>query len=103
MAGNVSPTRDMPPREELMKKDFGFYASGKLESLTKIPYEQLIEEEFVWVGTPEQIKKKVAKLIEDCPGVTEVSVLCTYAGMEHWRTIRTQELFAAEVMPNFAD
>lgn len=101
MAGNVSPTSDMPSREEMIAKDFAFYATGALESLAKIPYEELLEEEFVWVGTPEQIREKVDNVIRQCPGLTEISVLCTYAGIEHWKTIRTQELFSKEVMPYF--
>lgn len=99
MIGNASPTKDMPPKEVLIDKDFGFYASGALESLANIPYEQLLEEEWVWVGTPEQIKDKVQKVTDSCPGLTEISVLCTYAGMEHWKTIRTQELFSKRIMP----
>ncbi len=101
MAGNVSPTKDMPSREEMLAKDFAFYASGALESLVTIPYEQLVEEEWVWVGTPEQVKQKVAACIEQCPDLAEISMLCTYGGMEHWKTIRTQELFSQEVMPHF--
>ncbi len=101
MAGNVSPTRDMPPREEMMAKDFAFYASGALESLTKIPYETLLEEEFVWVGTPESVKPKIQAVIDNCPGLTEISLLCTYGGLEHWKTIRTQQMFSEQLMPNF--
>lgn len=101
MAGNVSPTKEMPPREEMLAKDFAFYASGALESLLNIPYEQLVEEEWVWVGTPEKIKEKVAAVIDQCPDLTEISLLCTYAGIEHWKTIRTQELFSQRVLPHF--
>lgn len=101
MAGNVSPTKDMPSREEMIEKDFAFYATGALESLVKIPYETLVEEEFVWVGSPEAIKEKVAKVIEQCEDLSEISLLCTYAGMEHWRTIRTQQLFSEKIMPHF--
>lgn len=101
MKGNVSPMSDIPPREELIAKDFGFYASGALESLVKIPYQQLLDEEYVWVGSPEEIKEKVAALLEACPDVNEIALLCTYAGLEHWKTIRTQELFSQKVMPSF--
>lgn len=101
MKGNVSPTKDMPSREEMIAKDFGFYASGKLESLAEIPYQQLVDEEYVWVGSPEEIKPKVEKLMEACPDLTEIAVLCTYAGIEHWKTIRTQQLFSEKVMAHF--
>ncbi|AHV95662.1 MULTISPECIES: LLM class flavin-dependent oxidoreductase [Paenibacillus] len=100
MAGNVSPTKEMPSREEMLAKDFAFYASGALEELVKIPYKTLVEEEYVWVGTPETIKEKVQQIVDECPGLTEISLLCTYGGMEHWRTIRTQQLFSERIMPH---
>jgi hypothetical protein len=43
----------------------------------------------------------VQKVIKACPDTTEISVLCTYGGLDHWKTIRNQELFAKEVMPYF--
>lgn len=101
MVGNVSPSAEMPPREELMAKDFGFYASGALEALATIPYRQLVDEEYVWVGSPSQVAEKVDQVIKACPGLEEISVLCTYGGMEQWRTLRNQELFSLEVMPHF--
>ncbi|WP_232699291.1 LLM class flavin-dependent oxidoreductase [Brevibacillus daliensis] len=101
MAGNASPTKDMPTKEVLVGKDFGFYASGALESLATIPYETLLEEDFVWVGSPEEIKPKVQAIIDNCPDLTEISLLCTYAGLEHWKTIRTQQLFSEQIMPLF--
>jgi alkanesulfonate monooxygenase SsuD/methylene tetrahydromethanopterin reductase-like flavin-dependent oxidoreductase (luciferase family) len=103
MAGNVSPTTEMPSKEEMMAKDFAFYATGALESLATIPYETLVEEEFVWVGTPEKIKGQVQSLIEQCPELTEISLLCMYGGIDHWRAIRTQELFSKKVMPHFRE
>lgn len=101
MLGNVSPSKENPSREEMIAKDFGFYASGALESLATIPYQQLLDEEYVWVGSPEEINEKVGKLIEACPDITEIALLCTYAGMEHWKTIRTQDLFSQKIMPNY--
>ncbi|WP_026701963.1 LLM class flavin-dependent oxidoreductase [Salibacterium aidingense] len=101
MKGNVAPMKDLPPKEELVNKDFGFYASGALESLLDIPYKKLLEDEYVWVGSPGEIKEKVANLIEACPDLSEIAVLCTYAGMEHWKTVRTQDLFSQQVMPAF--
>ncbi|WP_240417255.1 LLM class flavin-dependent oxidoreductase [Paenibacillus periandrae] len=103
MAGNASPAKDMPSRDEMLAKDFAFYASGHLEALVDIPYDTLIDEDYVWVGTPETIKAKVQAIVDECPGLTEISLLCTYAGMEHWRTIRTQQLFSERIMPFIYD
>ncbi|WP_394237153.1 LLM class flavin-dependent oxidoreductase [Niallia oryzisoli] len=99
MKGNVSPSKDLPSREEMMAKDFGFYASGALESLATIPYQQLIDEEYVWVGSPEEIKEKVQRVVDAVPELSEIAVLCTFGGLEHWKTIRTQQLFSERIRP----
>jgi alkanesulfonate monooxygenase SsuD/methylene tetrahydromethanopterin reductase-like flavin-dependent oxidoreductase (luciferase family) len=103
MKGNVSPTKELPPKEEMINKDFGFYASGALESMADIPYQKLLDDDYVWVGSPDEIKERVAKVVEACPDLTEIAVLCTYAGLEHWKTIRTQDLFSEQIMPLFKD
>ncbi|MBM7599218.1 alkanesulfonate monooxygenase SsuD/methylene tetrahydromethanopterin reductase-like flavin-dependent oxidoreductase (luciferase family) [Virgibacillus halotolerans] len=101
LKGNVAPTKELPPKEVLLEKDFGFYASGALEATAEIPYQKLLDDDYVWVGSPEEIKERVAKVIEACPDISEISMLCTYAGMEHWKTIRTQDLFSQQIMPHF--
>ncbi|WP_221563111.1 LLM class flavin-dependent oxidoreductase [Alkalihalobacillus sp. TS-13] len=101
MKGNVSPMSDLPSKEELVNKDFGFYASGALESLAEIPYHKLLNDEYVWVGSPDEVKEKVTKVIEKCPDLSEIALLCSYAGIEHWKTIRTQDLFSQQIMPAF--
>lgn len=103
MKGNVAPMSDLPPKEELVNKDFGFYASGALENLTEIPYQKLLDDEYVWVGSPNEIKGKISKIMEDCPNLSEIAVLCTYAGMEHWKTMRTQELFSKHIISAFKE
>lgn len=99
--GNTAPTKELPPKEELLSKDFGFYASGALESTADIPYQQLLDDDYVWVGSPDEVKERINRVIEACPDISEISVLCTYAGLEHWKTIRTQEIFSREIMPAF--
>lgn len=58
---------------------------------------------YVWVGSPDEIKERVARVVEACPDLTEIALLCAYAGMEHWKTIRTQELFSQHIMPAFQE
>jgi len=99
MKGNVAPTAGLPSKEEMIAKDYGFYAAGTLEALATIPYQQLLDEEYVWVGSPEEIREKIQKVVTAVPELTEISVICSYAGMEHWKTIRTQQLFSEKIMP----
>jgi hypothetical protein len=36
-----------------------------------------------------------------CEGLTEVAITVNPGGVEHWKTIKTQEMFAHHVMPHF--
>ena len=52
LAFNASPVRGLPPREELLAKGYGFYASGALESLTRLTYRDIVEQEIGFIEGP---------------------------------------------------
>jgi alkanesulfonate monooxygenase SsuD/methylene tetrahydromethanopterin reductase-like flavin-dependent oxidoreductase (luciferase family) len=100
LACNASPVKGLPPKEELIAKGYGFYASGALESLTKLTYQDIVEQEIGFIGTPEQVIGQVRRLRDQAP-VTELAIVSNFGGLEHWKVIKTQELFARHVMPAF--
>ena len=102
IAGNASPLTeyDTPPADDLVKAGYGFYAAGIMESLGQIPFEQLVEEDYVWVGTPQDILERIAATRELCEGVTEIGITVNAGGAPHWMAIKNQELFAHAVMPH---
>jgi alkanesulfonate monooxygenase SsuD/methylene tetrahydromethanopterin reductase-like flavin-dependent oxidoreductase (luciferase family) len=100
LACNASPVRGLPPREELNAKGYGFYASGALESLTQLSYADILEREIGFIGTPEQVIEQIRRLREQAP-ITELAIVSNFGGLEHWKVIKTQELFARHVMPAF--
>jgi alkanesulfonate monooxygenase SsuD/methylene tetrahydromethanopterin reductase-like flavin-dependent oxidoreductase (luciferase family) len=100
LAFNASPVKGLPPKEELNAKGYGFYASGALESLTRLSYQDIVEQEIGFIGTPEQVVAQIRRLREQCP-VTELAIVSNFGGLEHWKVIKTQELFARQVMPAF--
>jgi alkanesulfonate monooxygenase SsuD/methylene tetrahydromethanopterin reductase-like flavin-dependent oxidoreductase (luciferase family) len=100
LAFNASPVRGLPPKEELLAKGYGFYASGALESLTKLSYDNILEKEIGFIGTPEQVVGQIRRLREQAP-ITELAIVSNFGGLEHWKVIKTQELFARYVMPAF--
>jgi hypothetical protein len=53
------------------------------------------------VGTPKDVIERIEAVRELCEGLTEVSITVNPGGVEHWKTIKTQELFAKHVMPHF--
>lgn len=100
LACNASPTRGLPPKEELHAKGYAFYASGALESLTKLTYEQVLEQEIGFIGTPAQVVGQIRKLQQQVP-LAELAIVSNFGGLEHWKVLKTQELFARAVMPAF--
>jgi flavin-dependent trigonelline monooxygenase, oxygenase component len=101
LAGNASPGAELPPAEELNAVGYQFYTSGALESLAEMTWEQLTESDAVWAGTPEQVIEKIEAVREKCPGLAEVTITVNAGGVEHWKAIKTQELFARHVIPHF--
>jgi flavin-dependent trigonelline monooxygenase, oxygenase component len=101
LAGNASPAPELPPPDELNAVGYGFYTSGALEGLAAMTWEQLTESDAVWAGTPEQIVEKIEAVRAKCEGLTEVTITVNAGGVEHWKAIKTQELFAKHVMPRF--
>jgi alkanesulfonate monooxygenase SsuD/methylene tetrahydromethanopterin reductase-like flavin-dependent oxidoreductase (luciferase family) len=102
ISGNASPLTEyeVPPAADLVKAGYGFYTAGIMESLGQIPFEQLVEEDYVWVGTPEDILARIAATRELCEGVTEIGITVNAGGAPHWMAIKNQELFASDVMPH---
>lgn len=101
LAFNASPVKGLPSREELQAKGYGFYASGALEALTRLSYEDVLEQEIAFVGTPRRVIEQIERLRRQAP-VSELAVVSNFGGLEHWKVIKTQELFARHVMPAFA-
>jgi len=100
LAFNASPAavlQDEEKKAELREKGYGFYASGALESLTKLTYEDILEQEIGFIGTP----KKVIEQIKNVQGIGELAIVSNFGGIAHWKSIKTQEIFAKEVMPAF--
>jgi len=103
LAFNASPIESLQSEEnkaELRAKGYGFYASGALESLTRLTYEEIVEQEIGFIGTPEKVVRQVSAL-EEKGGIGELAIVSNFGGLEHWKSIKTQHMFAKHVMPAF--
>ena len=102
--GNCSPLTeyDKPPADDLVKAGYGFYAAGIMEQLAATPFEQLVAEDYVWVGTPQDILARIAATREVCAGISELAITVNAGGAPHWMAIKNQELFASAVIPHVA-
>ena len=103
LQGNCSPLSELGPADELAAAGYGFYTSGIMEALAASPYQDMIDGDVVWVGTPEDVAERVAATIEVCEGLTEVAITVNPGGFANWQAIKTQEIFADEVAPRFRD
>jgi alkanesulfonate monooxygenase SsuD/methylene tetrahydromethanopterin reductase-like flavin-dependent oxidoreductase (luciferase family) len=103
LAFNASPVESFESDEqkaELRAKGYGFYASGALESLTRLRYDEIVEQEIGFIGTPEKVIRQVGELQEK-GGIGELAIVSNFGGLEHWKSIKTQHMFAKHVMPVF--
>jgi alkanesulfonate monooxygenase SsuD/methylene tetrahydromethanopterin reductase-like flavin-dependent oxidoreductase (luciferase family) len=101
LVGNASPLDERASDEELEQGGYSFYSSGIMEQLAATPYEEMIAGDIVWVGTPEDVIERIEQTLEVCPGISEVAITVNAGGFEHWKAIKTQELFAGLVIPHF--
>ncbi|MFY9531656.1 MAG: LLM class flavin-dependent oxidoreductase [Candidatus Acidiferrales bacterium] len=99
-AAPVESLQDEKKKAELRAKGYGFYASGALESLTKLTYEEIVDQEIAFIGTPEKVIRQIANL-QTKGGIAELAIVANFGGLEHWKSIKTQHLFAEKVMPAF--
>ena len=100
LAFNASPIESLQEeskKAELRAKGYGFYASGALESLTKLTYDEIVDQEIAFIGKPEKVLAQV-RALESKGGITELAIVSNFGGLEHWKTIKTQELFSRHVI-----
>ena len=103
LAFNASPVeslQDEKKKAELVAKGYGFYASGALESLTKLTYEQIVDQEIGFIGTPDKVIRQIEGLRAK-GGIGELAIVSNFGGLDHWKSIKTQQLFAQHVIPAF--
>jgi alkanesulfonate monooxygenase SsuD/methylene tetrahydromethanopterin reductase-like flavin-dependent oxidoreductase (luciferase family) len=103
LAFNASPVeslQDEAKKAELRAKGYGFYASGALESLAKLTYEEILDQEIGFIGTPDKVIRQIRNL-QAKGGIGELAIVSNFGGLEHWKSIKTQQLFADRVMPAF--
>lgn len=86
-------------KEELIASGYGFYASGMVERFRHITYEQCVEEELCFMGTPDKVIEQIVRLDKQIGGLNEMVIISNFGGIEHWKAIKTQHLFAQYVMP----
>ena len=63
-------------------------------------YEEIVDQEIGFIGTPEKVIRQVENL-QAKGGIGELAIVSNFGGIEHWKSIKTQDLFARHVIPSF--
>ena len=94
MVALASPER----RAELAAKGFAHYASGALEALRDVTYDDAVGQGIALVGSPETVATQAARLARE-DGMGELAIVSSFGGLPVELVMRTQELFATRVIP----
>jgi alkanesulfonate monooxygenase SsuD/methylene tetrahydromethanopterin reductase-like flavin-dependent oxidoreductase (luciferase family) len=78
----------------------GMLSAGPRKSFAQMSYGDLVENGMVIVGNPESVAEQVARLQGEL-GFGQIMALMCIGDMPHERVVRTMELFAREVAPEF--
>lgn len=100
---NVSPMDSLAhttPEEKqvLIDAGYGFYAADDFPNTRNLSFEQLLEYEIVYAGSPERVGQQLVDLWDQFR-FDEFLLICHYGGTRRWQAMKTQELFATKVRP----
>ena len=85
-------------KQRLLDSNYAFYAGEIMEVLPRLSYEDIVAQECAFVGTPERVLEQCAAL-KRMIDVDEILIISHYGDIEISKALRTQELFAREVIP----
>jgi hypothetical protein len=66
----------------------------------KLSYDEIVEQEIAFVGTPDKVMQQVRNL-QAKGGIGELAIVSNFGGIDHWKSIKTQQMFSQHVMPAF--
>ena len=67
----------------------------------ELTYEELVDEQYIIVGSPDTVAEKLAIYAEECGAGIHVGASMQVGDMPNWKVVKNMTLFAEEVMPHF--
>jgi alkanesulfonate monooxygenase SsuD/methylene tetrahydromethanopterin reductase-like flavin-dependent oxidoreductase (luciferase family) len=100
---NVDPMDSLPrttdeEKQRLIDAGYAFYAADDFPNTRNLSFEQLLEHDIVFCGTPEKVGRQLLDLWDEFR-FQELLIISHYGGTRRWQSMKTQELFAREIMP----
>jgi len=100
-AFNASPMDSLasPQRvSEMAAKGFAHYASGAMQALRDVTYEDAVGQGIAFVGAPDAVARGLSRFMRE-DGIGEIAIVAGFGGLPRACVLRTQELFAKRVIP----
>jgi len=88
-------------KQRLLNSNYAFYASEMMELLPRLTYEQIVNDDYAFVGTPRKVLDQCGALLK-AVDIDELLIITHYGNIDLWRAARAQELFAREVKPHLS-
>jgi alkanesulfonate monooxygenase SsuD/methylene tetrahydromethanopterin reductase-like flavin-dependent oxidoreductase (luciferase family) len=100
---NVSPMDSLArntaaEKKRLTEAGYAFYAADDFPNLRNLSYKQLLDAGIVLVGTPKKVGQQLLDLWKE-HRFQELIIMSHYGGTQRWQALKTQELFAKQIMP----
>jgi alkanesulfonate monooxygenase SsuD/methylene tetrahydromethanopterin reductase-like flavin-dependent oxidoreductase (luciferase family) len=76
-------------------------AKFNIKDHVDLTYEELIEQQYVIVGSPQTVAEKLAIYTEELGAGIHVGAGMQVGDMPNWKVVKNMTLFAEEVMPHF--
>ena len=103
---NVSPmdSLDRSPegKQRLIDARYEFYAADDFPNTRNLSYEQLLDMEIVYAGSPDKVADQLVDLL-DTFRFDEFLLISSYGGNARWQAMKTQELFAKKIAPRLRE
>jgi alkanesulfonate monooxygenase SsuD/methylene tetrahydromethanopterin reductase-like flavin-dependent oxidoreductase (luciferase family) len=103
---NVAPTdsldRTPEGKQRLIDARYEFYAADDFPNTRNLSYEQLLEYDIVYAGSPESVAEQLVDLL-DRFRFDEFLLIASHGGNARWQAMRNQELFMSGVAPRLRE
>ena len=90
------------PLQKLIDARYEFYAADDFPNTRKLSYQQLLDLDVVYAGSPERVAEQLIDL-QDRFRFDEFLLIANYGGNARWQAMRNQELFMTKVAPKMRE
>ena len=76
---------------------------GKVKPQYKLSYDELLKDRYIIVGSPETVRNEIGEYCDDVGAGGLIMGGSSFGPMPNWMVMKTMQIFAEEVIPEFRD